>query len=57
MKINFNNLNSFLKNNFKAKKFDLTFRDWDNSYSIRKANQRKVIGYYFINSQELLICK
>lgn len=57
MKINFNNLNSFLKNNFKAKKFDLTFRDWDNSYSIRKTNQRKVIGYYFINSQELLICK
>lgn len=51
------NLNNFLKNNFKAKKFNLTFRNWDNSYSIRKNNQKNVIAYYYIDSQELIICK
>lgn len=57
MKINLKNLESFLKNNFKAKKFNFTFREWDNSYSIRKSNQKNVIAYYYINSQELVICK
>lgn len=57
MKINLKNLESFLKNNFKGNKFNFTFREWDNSYSIRKANQKNVIAYYYINSQELVICK
>ncbi len=57
MKINLNNLESFLKTAFKARKFDYSFRTWDNSYSIRKSNQSKVVAYYYIDSQELIICK
>lgn len=48
------NVQSFLEKHFKTKKFNFSFRDWDNGYSIRKSNQQKVVAYYYPDSQELL---
>lgn len=48
---------NFLVNKFKTKKIKLTYRDWDDSYSIRINNSKTVKGYYYIKNNQLIINK
>lgn len=48
---------NFLENKFKTKKIKLTYRDWDNLYSIRINNNKNVIGYYCVKNNQLIINK